>query len=423
MFRRRSICAGLSAIILGLLLSTSVMAAPVKLELWTFAAPHAKWFQYIADRFTKEVNPKVEIEVLLTTNTALYMDKFKVSLVTNDAPDLVDIEHNYFSSCLQLDRLPFINLTPLLEKGGYMEQLVVPRQIAYSWQGQIYGIEHALAPVVLFYRRDLFANFGFPDKINTWDEYVQLGQKLDREKHAMSRFARSVWEILYRQQGGDIFDINSNVTSDTEMGIKTYEWMMDQVKTGVFAAPPNGNFWDAIRSNFYLTEIGPDWQGDKIESGYPEQSGLWGAMPLPYWPDDPERRQTSVFGGTGLLITDNTKHPDEAWQFLQFAMLSVEGAVSHFEQIGFFPVYIPAFRDARLRKERPFFGGQRLGELYATVGYNVPTIYPSPYRRDWYDIFAPYEKAIADGVKPVRTALVESAELLRAIIRSDAANK
>ncbi|MEZ4729548.1 MAG: extracellular solute-binding protein [Caldilineaceae bacterium] len=70
-----------------------------------------------------------------------------------------------------------VDLKDRLTEGGYLEQLVAAREALYSYQGHIYGIEHALTPVVLYYRADVWEGAGVNlEEIETWDDYIEAAK-------------------------------------------------------------------------------------------------------------------------------------------------------------------------------------------------------------------------------------------------------
>ncbi|MGI8485577.1 MAG: hypothetical protein ACR2OU_15110, partial [Thermomicrobiales bacterium] len=131
---------------------SEVEAKPVKLTLWTFVDTHARWFKAMGEAYKSQVNPDFELEVVQTAGEA-HHSKLLVSMQSGGvgAPDLADIEQGSFGSFMKLQS-GMLDLTDKLKSGGYLDQLVATRESLYTIQDQIYGVEHALAPVVLYYR-------------------------------------------------------------------------------------------------------------------------------------------------------------------------------------------------------------------------------------------------------------------------------
>ena len=86
--------------------------------------------------------------------------------------------------------------------------------------------------------------------------------------------------------------------------------------------------------------VGADWYGGFFKDNAPELSGKWKAAPLPAFEEG--GRRTSVWGGTGAMVVKTSDHVEEALNFLEFSMLSIEGNVRRFELTTLWPPYIPA---------------------------------------------------------------------------------
>lgn len=401
-------------------LAAAALGAPVKLQLWTFADTHADWWNEMAKRYQREVNPGFELAVSLVPYGELHDKIAIVSAAGSGAPDIADVEQGRFGGYFKAETLPFVDLTPFLQKSGHLKDLVQTRQALYMWKGKMYGLEHALTPVVLYYRRDLFDRFGLAPEIPTWDDFVAIGKKVSSENLKMS--SPPNWEVLLRQRGSDLFGTKGEVTADSPLAISTLEWVLDQVESGIVANPPSGmDFWKAVSAGRYLTLVGADWYGGFIRRQLPDLSGEWGALPLPVWQDDPVQRQTSVAGGTGITLLASSKHIDEAWRFIQYAALTVEGNALRYQMIQLFPPFIPAFRDKRLIEPDPYFGGQRMGLLFGEIGLKAPAQYQSPFRPDFYTAWGSYAGQVFEGRLSARDGLREASERIRQMMAEWAA--
>jgi arabinosaccharide transport system substrate-binding protein len=397
-------------------------AGPVKLELWTFVNTHARWFRSMAEDYKKEKNPNFELNVSEIAYSDMH-DKAQIALQAGGvgAPDLVDLEQGRFGGFLRGTGDPgLVDLTDWLKEGGYMEKLVASREALYTYKGKTYGVEHALCPVVLYYRADIFEEAGIDmSQIETWDDFINAGKDLAQGEVKLLLFPEH--DVLLRNRGADWFDADGNVTLDSELSINTMEWILalrDQF--GVADAGPEGNgskysttWYGVLKEGKYLAVIGADWYAGFLKDNVPELSGKWKAIALPAFEKGGLR--TSCHGGTGNCIVKYSKHVDVAWDFMQYSMLSVEGNVRRYEMTNLFPPFIPAMDSPRLRKAEEYFGGQVLGELFAKLGPTVPAQYQSPYRSElgsnlgalWVDIFEgkikPAEafKKVADDIRKV----------------------
>lgn len=400
---------------------------PIQLELWTFVNTHARWFRSMAEDYKKE-KPNFELNVSEIAYQDMH-DKALIALQAGGAgaPDLVDLEQGRFGGFLRGTGDPgLIDLTDWLKEGGYMDKLVASRQALYTYQGKTYGVEHALTPVVLYYRADLFEQAGIDvTQIASWDDFIEAGQDLVQDEVKLLLFPEH--DVLLRSRGSDWFDAEGNVTLDSDLSIETLEWILAlRDEFGLADAGPDldgskysETWWGVLKEGKYLAVIGADWYAGFFKDNAPELSGQWKAMSLPAFGADGLR--TSCHGGTGNCIVKFSEQVEEAWDFMQFSMLSVEGNVRRYEETNLFPPFIPAMADPRLHIVDDYFMGQDLGQLFADLGPSVPPQFQSPYRAEmnsnlgalWVDIFA--------GTLPPAEAFKQVADDIRQIIAEESA--
>jgi ABC-type glycerol-3-phosphate transport system substrate-binding protein len=395
---------------------------PVKMELWTFVNTHARWYQSMAEDYKKEVNPDFELNVTEIAYGDMH-DKLQIALQTGGvgAPDISDIEQGRFGGFLRGADPGLIDMKDRLTEGGYLEQLVAAREALYSYQGKIYGIEHALTPVVLYYRGDVWEGAGVNlEEIETWDDYIAAAKQVVSEDVKALAFPNH--EVLLRQRGADYFDAEGNVTLDAPLSIETMDWILALRDThGIAAqAPATGDeWWAAVKDGKFISQVGADWYGGFFKDNAPDQAGKWKAIPLPAWEAGGIR--TSCHGGTGSCIVKTSPNVEEAWKFLEYSMLSIEGNVRRFEMTTLFPPFIPAMENERLHAADEYFSGQDLGALFAQVGPDVPAQYQSPYRAELNAQLGPRQQEMLDGaVKPV-DVYTEVAEAIRKVIAEEKA--
>ncbi len=404
-------------LLLSLLLLGSSNAFAQELELWTFVNTHARWFEEQAERYKAEVNPDFSLKVVEIAGSDLF-DRLRISLQSSGAgaPDLADIEQGAFGSFLRGGGDPgLVPLNEMLESGGYNDQLVAARQALYTYEGTTYGVEHALTPVVLYYRADIWESAGVdPQSFETWDDFVAGARVVKAENPDVVALpiSEALPELLLRQRGGDFFDAEGNVTIDSELSIETMNWLLELQAEGLAAQMPAGDAnWAAFKDGAQIAMVGADWYAGFFKDNAPELEGKWKAAPLPAWELGGTR--TSVWGGTGLTIINTSPNIEEAKKFLEFAMLSVEGNVRRFELTNLFPPFIPAMDNERLHAADAYFSGQDLGALFADVGPEAPAQYQSPFRTQLNDLRAAAWQDLMDGNRTPEDVFNEIANTIR----------
>lgn len=394
----------------------------VTLELWTFVNTHARWFRSMAESYQEEQNPNFELNVSEIAYGDMH-DKLLIALQSGGvgAPDLADIEQGRFGGFLRGDDPGLVDLSDRLNEGGYLDELVASREALYTHQGRIYGIEHALTPVVLYYRHDIWGEAGVdPAAFQTWDDYIAGAKQVVQE--GVSAIAFPGHDVLLRQRGSDYFDADGNCTLDSPESIETAEWILAlRDEHGIATQTPDSNeaWWAALKEDRYLSHVGADWYAGFFKDNVPDMSGKWMATPLPAWTAGGIR--TSCSGGTGSCIVKTSAHVEEAWRFQEFSMLSVEGNVRRFEMTNLFPPFIPAMDNERLHAADEYFNGQDLGAVFAEVGPSVPAQYQSPYRAELNLTLGPMWQDIYDGNLAPADAFTEVANSIREAMEADKA--
>jgi len=386
---------------------SEVAARAVKLDLWTFVDTHARWFKQMGDAYKAQVNPGFELNIVQTASQE-HHNKLVVSFQSGGvgAPNLADIEQGAFGSFIKGD-IGMADLTEKLKSGGYLDQLVAAREALYTAAGKVYGVEHALTPVVLYYRSDLYGSAVASQPFATWDDLITATKPLIKGDVKGTRLDWGTYDTVLRQRGVDTFDKDGHVTADSPQAIETLEWMLalrDKHKVG--AEPPAGaqatgtaadqSFYAATKDGQFIALPGADWYAGFLKDNVPDLAGKWKAQYLPAYTAGGAR--TSVNGGTGLTIVKTSQNQDIAWDFVRYTMLTKEAQVRQYLAIKLWPAFKPAWDDQRMLSADDYFGGQELGKLFAQVGSEAPAQYQSPFRADFNTIRRDkYTRQIFDG--------------------------
>jgi ABC-type glycerol-3-phosphate transport system substrate-binding protein len=396
-------------------------AAAVDLEIWTFVNTHARWFRSMGEDYQAEVDFDFNLDVSEIAYTDMH-DKVQIALQTGGvgAPDIADLEQGRFGGFLRGADPGLLDIKDRLSEGGYLEDLVLNREALYSYQGKIYGVEHALTPVVQYYRADVFESAGVDmDALVTWDDFIAAGQAVSTDDVKAISFSAPA-ELYVRQRGFDYFDADGNITLDSDICIDTMDWLLALRDVhGIANQQPAGDaWWAAINEGKYLTQTGADWYAGFFKDNAPDLSGKWKARPLPVWEEGGS--QTSCYGGTGACIVQTSDFVEEAWDFVQYTMLSVEGNVRRYEMTNLFPHYIPAMDNERLHFADEYFSGQDLGGVFAEVAPGMPAQYQSPYRSEMNALLGAKWQAIYDLEETPADVFSEVANQIRDTMAAEA---
>ncbi|MBI2939127.1 MAG: extracellular solute-binding protein [Chloroflexi bacterium] len=291
------------------------------------------------------------------------------------------------------------------------------RLVIYRHKGKQYALPVALTPVVLYYRVDLFEKAGVQVPLKTWDDFMVAGKKLTRDKQFMTFVQPESWTDLrvhIRQRGGGLHDENGNVIFDQPSGVEALEFLADLKHKHKIAvdAPAGPALWGAVKEGAVAALWGADWYATFLSDNAPELSGKWAAQYLPAVKAGD--RKTSAAGGTGTALLKTSKQLDEAARFLEWTFLDPNRVVVRYQMIDLYPPLKEALKDPRMREPRPYYGGQRLGELFAELAPDVPTWYNHPAQGEGVPAVQRLAiRPVMEGKKSVKEAVAETAAELR----------
>jgi arabinosaccharide transport system substrate-binding protein len=371
----------------GYLLWQPIPKNTATLRLWTFTNIHSDAYKLALPAFEAK-HPGVKVDVQLVHGDAVTRRLRAAFWADLDVPDLVEVEITRAGSFFRgpVEDVGFVDLKPWLEKGGYLDRVVRTRFEPYTNRGHIFGLPHDVHPVMLGYRRDLFAQLGIDvNKLTTWDDFVREGRRVTKlgERYMVNFTDAGAhnYEMALFQRGGDYFDADGRLTMDNETALATLLWYIPLVAgpqriasdPGMFGQP----FARAVEDGYVLTFVCPDWKSKSAEKEFPQLAGQMALMPLPVMA--PGGSRTSTWGGTMLGITKHCRQPELAWALAQHLYFDAEELAGRFRETNIVPPLKDAWRLPSFVEPRSFWSGQPLGKLYADLAEQVPAQHASPF--------------------------------------------
>ena len=384
----------------------------VTLTIWTFGAFFTDLYEGIEADY-KEIAPHVSIVVEEIPYVQLY-DNLQGAFVAGvGAPDIVDVEQGVISRFLKGEP----GLVPLNDLiAPYEDDYIMAKTALYAHQGTIYGIDHCLCPVVLYYRHDIFADAGIEMPIATWDEFIEAAAPLTEQGIAALVLDDRSWGDYYMlllQSGSPgFFDADGNVIVDSPGNIAVLEWYLGLLESGVAIA--TGDFYARFglkAEGKIAAVIGADWYAGSMKNELADGSGLWRAAPLPAFEEGGAR--TSTHGGTAYTITTQSEHPEEAWAFIEFALFDENNKIFEWEVNNLIPPVLSHLDNEALLAPDPYFDNQSLGELFLELAPEVPFQSRGPWFNEAITLVANAVFEAVQGEKTAEQALTDAAEELR----------
>lgn len=345
----------------------------------------------------------VEFEFVEMGTDQIYK-KLSTSLATgNGIGDIINIEGTVLPS--YADKFPegFLDLSDIVK-----EEDILPSKMAeVTLNDKVHAFPWDAGPVGLFYRTDYFEQAGVnPEDIQTWDDLIEAGKKVEAvcktpsgdpvKMLPVDPKKSSLYSLIRGEFGIDIFDADGNPMVDDERSIKAMEMAKKIYDSGVVL---NYNGWDeyeqTVVNESVATIAEAVWMIGTIKDKGPQTEGKWGVIDLPKIEGG---EYSSSNGGANLTINAKTAYPDEAKDFVEFAMTNTKWQASGFEKYGLYPSYIPAYDEEVFQTGDPFFGEGNVYEVFIENGKNVADLPPSPNAQEASDsIGAAVSKIFLNG--------------------------
>lgn len=339
----------------------------------------------------KEKYPEIEVDLHVLAQADVYQN-FLIAASTNDAlPDVINLEN--------------LRLAQMVETGGLLDitDQVAPykdKMNAYKWadatkDGKVFAMPWDSGPVVMFYRNDLFEQAGLPsdpkevsEQLKTWDDYMRFAKQL-KEKTGMAMMADSktqtnatFFEQMIWQHGLWYFAEDGSVQLDHPDIIKMGQYFVDMINQGyVYEVKPWSDAWySSFKENKFASVVGASWYDGLLPTLMdPDGSGRWSVVPMPKWSAD-DKYGSAIDGGSNLAINQRSKHPEEAWKFIEFMLGNEDSQLKMLKEGGLFPSLETTYTDPVFEEEVAYFNNQQVRSLYIdAVKQAAPIVYTKDY--------------------------------------------
>ncbi|HEY5562007.1 MAG TPA: extracellular solute-binding protein [Clostridiaceae bacterium] len=313
----------------------------------------------------KSEYPKVEIDLSLLDEEAVY-NKLSTDLIGNNSEvDLVAIENSYLPGLLYKYPLGFVNLSDYISKKNYSSsniELITSKNgiMAMPWYEDV---------SVLYYRRDIFKSLGIdPMTIKTWEDYLSIGSKIkeatmDKIRLVGLNFNNSnAFKMLLNQLNASYFDDNDKCILGKEKAI-TVLTLLKQLQDSKYVNgyTDNKSLVNLLKNDSIATiPYGGSLSG-VIEKECPEESGKWGIIKLPAFEVGGNR--AGFYSSTSLMVPIVSKNIELASEFVSFAGSDKNALLKINEDNKLMPEYAPAYDSLDFKKKSEYFAFQNINSI------------------------------------------------------------
>jgi multiple sugar transport system substrate-binding protein len=319
----------------------------------------------------------VNLNEVTSGNAGSYAKMFS-ALQAGNAPDLGQIEYATLPNFEHVGGV--VNLAP------YGADKVQSDFVPWTWgqvtQGSaVYAIPQDTGPMGLFYRADLFKQYGLTVP-TTWAQYLSDAQKL----HAAHPNA---YITAFPANDAQWF---AGLT--WQAGAKWFATSGDTWLTGIDDSPSQqvANFWQQLISD-HLVKVEPDfasewykdlsdgtlltwptavWGENTLITNAAPTKGDWRVAPMPNWGSTPTNGN---WGGSTTVVFKDSKHPAQAAQFAEWLNTNPQSITGLITKGGLYPADLAGQQQPAANSPVPFYGGQNIWQVFQADGKLVNTTF------------------------------------------------
>ncbi len=345
----------------------------------------------------KEMYPNVEVELIYIPDE--YDQKVLTMIAGGTPPDIMQVAESVHGYS---DKGQLLALNDYIDGAGInMEGRFGTLANTYARQGNFYAMPDRGGAMILYYNRDMFdaAGVAYPTGEWTWEDMLAAAQALTLSEDGEVTqwgFAAGGWwpwwmSFMY-QNGGTIIDEEGQVVVNTPENIEALQFYTDLMYE--YGVAPNPEDYANVGLSFGQPD--PLFSQGKVAF---ELTGFWliGSLkdiPELNWDIAPVwqgvQPATAAFG-SGLAITADSQHPDEAFAIVEF-LTSKDGQM---------PI-IEMGQDAPTNKEvlesEAWLSGEYLGvEINMnTFAESADAIFTPPLEPEWNEIQSVFDDNLSE---------------------------
>lgn len=396
---------------------------PKTITVWTWDQP-GKGLEAAIPAF-EEAHPDITVKVENVGNPAIW-DKITTGMAAGGAglADIMNIGVDYMGNYIETFPDGFANLS---EFGADDLESDFPTSLwgtAQDASGAVYGIPYEVNTNVMFYRSDLFQQIGVNmDDITTWDELLDAGIKLKdqtgtylfaMDKAASQPDSSNVWQILARLQGTFFFNADGDIAFSDKEGVAALDFLKRANDAGIVADIPGG--WDNLMAQLkgesnVATLASASWMAGVFPDNAPDMQGKWDVRRPPAFTKGGFTAASA--GGTYLSVANSSPNKEAAWEFVNYALATLDGQEAVYKAAGLFPAYRPMWDTDAFTAPNEYFDGKLVNQLFvdALNEKTPPDYYTADYARALKAYTDAQTQVLLSGAEP-KAALDSAADLL-----------
>ncbi|NOW05155.1 ABC transporter substrate-binding protein [Clostridium beijerinckii] len=387
---------------------------PVHITYGIWDSNQEKGLRKMADDFESK-NPGIKIDIQVTGWTD-YWTMLEAAATGGSLPDTFWMHSNeiykYASNGMLLDLTDKISKSSEVKLSNYPEGLVK----IYNLENKQYAVPKDYDTIGLWYNKAMFdkAGLSYPDETWNWDKLYEAAKKLTTGDGKQYGFLAGLadqegfYNFIY-QNGGTVITDDKVSGYDNPKTIEAMKYYMRFVSEGlspkIYDDAARG---EAMQNGLCAMGVFGSWNLTAFSSNeYMAKN-----FNVTVLPSANDGKRVSIFNGLGNAISANTKHPEEAWKWVEY-LSSKEGQTKQAE-LG---VAISAYNgtaDAWVNSNKTF----NIKSFIDMVKYAQIVPYSNTTKK-WEDKSFELLKIAYNGQKPVEDSCKETAKMMNDILKEE----
>lgn len=216
-----------------------------------------------------------------------------------------------------------------------------------TFDGVVYALPQDVGPMAFIYRQDKFDQFGVPAP-KTWQDFKLAAETVHAKDPGTVIASLPASELGFyagvaTQAGAKWWSVKDGkwtIGIADDASLKVADFFDALAKQGAISTDPllTPEYNKKLNEGTMLSWPSALWAPGVIGGVAPDTAGKWAMAPFPEWTAGDPR--VAYQGGSGVIITKNSKHPKEAAEFAKWLNASDSGAKLLVSQEDLYPAAI-----------------------------------------------------------------------------------
>jgi multiple sugar transport system substrate-binding protein len=332
-------------------------AGAVNLTFWAWAPSIDK-----VVALWNQSHPDIHVELNTAAQGDALYTKLETAAKAGNPPDLAQVEYQALPTMVTKSIVADISKEAGALKSDFSDGIW--SQVTLGTNG-VYGIPQDSGPMMLYYRVDLFKQFGLTVP-KTWDEFAQDAETLHQKdpKRYLTTFSSNDpgwFSGLAAQAGAKWWSLDGStwkVDIDDTPTQKVAQYWDGLVSKGVIAKEPMYTpQWNKdLDSGTLLAWPSAIWGPGVLSSVAPHTKGDWAIAPMPQW--NAGDNVTGFWGGSSTAVIAKSKHQKEAIEFATWLNTDPTALQALVTDSGIYPAATAGQSVPALKQAPAFFPNQ-----------------------------------------------------------------